>query len=118
MTRVKRGVAAHSKHKRLLSLAKGYRGRRKTCIRLAKQAVVRAMANSYLSRRLRRRMRKRQLVSHLNHWSRCYSLSHNNVKLGLAKLNLHYDINTLLSLLKSGLEYDLLISLFLFCSLS
>ncbi|XXM93344.1 MAG: 50S ribosomal protein L20 [Candidatus Hodgkinia cicadicola] len=118
MTRVSRGLTTHKKHKRLLSLAKGYRGRRKSCIRIAKQAVAKAMCNAYTSRRLRRRLLKRELVLHLNYRSRCYSLCYKHVKFGLVKLALCYDVNTLLALSQDGLGYNLLMDLFLFCSLS
>ncbi|AUG91446.1 50S ribosomal subunit protein L20 [Candidatus Hodgkinia cicadicola] len=118
MSRVSRGVSSHSRHKRVLSLAKGYRGRRKSCIRVAKQAVVRAMSNSYSSRRLRRRLLRRELILCLNHWSRCYSLCYKQLKFGLTKLKLCYSVGTLFNLLRSGLEYSLLMDLFLFCSLS
>ncbi|AIC63898.1 putative 50S ribosomal subunit protein L20 [Candidatus Hodgkinia cicadicola] len=118
MSRVSRGVGARRRHKRLLSLAKGYRGRRKSCVRVAKQAVVRAMSNSYSSRRLRKRFLRRELILCLNHWSRCYNLCYKQLKFGLNKLELCYSIDTLFSLLRSGLEYSLLMDLFLFCSLS
>ncbi|XXN13651.1 MAG: 50S ribosomal protein L20 [Candidatus Hodgkinia cicadicola] len=118
MSRVSRGVSAHSRHKRLLNLAKGYRGRRKSCVRVAKQAVVRAMFNSYSSRRSRKRFLRRELILCLNHWSRCYSLCYKQLKFGLNKLELRYSIDTLFNLLRSGLEYSLLMDLFLFCSLS
>ncbi|ATW06083.1 50S ribosomal subunit protein L20 [Candidatus Hodgkinia cicadicola] len=118
MSRVSRGVSAHGRHKRLLNLAKGYRGRRKSCVRVAKQAVVRAMSNSYSSRRLRRRFLRRELILCLNHWSRCYGLCYKQLKFGLTKLELCYSVDTLFSLLQGGLEYSLLMDLFLFCSLS
>ncbi|ATW05893.1 50S ribosomal subunit protein L20 [Candidatus Hodgkinia cicadicola] len=67
MSGVSRGVGAR-RHKRLLNLAKGHRGGRRSCIRVAKQAVVRAMFNSYSSRRLRRRFLRRELILCLSHW--------------------------------------------------
>ncbi|XXM90168.1 50S ribosomal protein L20 [Candidatus Hodgkinia cicadicola] len=118
MSRVSRGVVTHSRHKRLLKLAKGYRGRRKSCIRIAKQATIRAASGAYVSRRLKRRFLKRELILCLNHNARCYSMSYKLVKFGLKKLGLYYSVNTVLGLLRSSLGYDALIQLLLFCSLS
>ncbi|HYC25452.1 MAG TPA: 50S ribosomal protein L20, partial [Roseiarcus sp.] len=55
MSRVKRGVAAHAKHKKTLRAAKGYFGRRKNTIRVAKQAVEKAMQYAYRDRKNRKR---------------------------------------------------------------
>ncbi len=55
MTRVKRGVAAHRRHKKVFKLAKGYRGKRKNVFKLAKNAVMKAGQNAYRDRRLKKR---------------------------------------------------------------
>jgi len=55
MARVKRGVPAHAKHKKILKKAKGYYGRRKNTIRVAKQAVEKAMQYAYRDRKRRKR---------------------------------------------------------------
>jgi large subunit ribosomal protein L20 len=55
MPRVKRGVTAHARHKKILALAKGYRGRRKNVYRIAKQAVMKAGQYAYRDRRQRKR---------------------------------------------------------------
>ena len=55
MPRVKRGVTAHRRHRKILSQAKGYRGRRKNVFRVAKQAVIRAGQYAYRDRRPRKR---------------------------------------------------------------
>ena len=55
MARVKRGVTAHAKHKKVLKAAKGYYGRRKNTIRVAKQAVEKAMQYSYRDRKVKKR---------------------------------------------------------------
>ncbi len=55
MARVKRGVVAHKRHKKILKLAKGYRGRRKNTIRTARPAVERAAQYAYRDRRVRKR---------------------------------------------------------------
>jgi large subunit ribosomal protein L20 len=56
MPRVKRGVTARARHKKILALAKGYRGRRKNVFRIAKQAVMRAGQYAYRDRRTRKRV--------------------------------------------------------------
>jgi len=53
--RVKRGVASHARHKKILKLAKGYRGKRKNVFKLAKNAVMKAGQNAYRDRRLKKR---------------------------------------------------------------
>ena len=55
MSRVKRGVTSHAKHKKTLKAAKGFYGRRKNTIRTAKAAVDRAGTNAYIGRKLRKR---------------------------------------------------------------
>ena len=55
MPRVKRGVTARAKHKKVLALAKGYRGRRKNVYRIAKQAVMKAGQYAYRDRRQKKR---------------------------------------------------------------
>jgi len=55
MARVKRGVTAHAKHKKVIKAAKGYYGRRKNTIRIAKQAVEKAMQYAYRDRKANKR---------------------------------------------------------------
>lgn len=55
MPRVKRGVTAHARHKKIFKLAKGYRGKRKNVFKLAKNAVMKAGTNAYRDRRLKKR---------------------------------------------------------------
>ncbi|MBN2306853.1 50S ribosomal protein L20, partial [Candidatus Peregrinibacteria bacterium] len=55
MPRVKRGVAAHARHKKLLKLTKGFRGKRKNVFKLAKNAAMKAGMNAYRDRRLKKR---------------------------------------------------------------
>ncbi|ATW05942.1 50S ribosomal subunit protein L20 [Candidatus Hodgkinia cicadicola] len=70
MSLVTRGASAQCWRKRLLNLAKGYGGRRKLCVRVAKQAVVGAMFNSCSSRRLGAFVKARAYFV-LNRWFRC-----------------------------------------------
>lgn len=66
MTRVKRGIMTHKRHKKILKLAKGYRGKRKNTFKLAKQAVIRAGQNAYRDRRLKKRTFRRLWITRLS----------------------------------------------------
>lgn len=66
MARVKRGVTAHAKHKKVLDAAKGYRGRRKNTIRIAKQAVERAMQYQYRDRKRKKRIFRALWIQRIN----------------------------------------------------
>ncbi len=66
MARVKRGVTAHAKHKKVLDAAKGYRGRRKNTIRIAKQAVERALQYQYRDRKRKKRQFRALWIQRIN----------------------------------------------------
>jgi len=66
MARVKRGVTAHAKHKKVLDAAKGYRGRRKNTIRIAKQAVEKAMQYQYRDRKRKKRTFRALWIQRIN----------------------------------------------------
>src|SRR5690606_10561678 len=66
MARVKRGVTAHAKHKKVLNAAKGYRGRRKNTIRIAKQAVERALQYQYRDRKREKRTSRALWIQRMN----------------------------------------------------
>lgn len=66
MPRVKRGVTAHARHKKLLAQAKGYRGRRSTVYRIAKQAVMKAGQYAYRDRRNKKRVFRSLWITRIN----------------------------------------------------
>lgn len=66
MARVKRGVTSHAKHKKVLKAAKGYYGRRKNTIRVAKQAVEKAMQYAYRDRKNRKRTFRALWIQRIN----------------------------------------------------
>ena len=66
MPRVKRGVTARARHKKILALAKGYRGRRKNVYRVAKQAVMKAGQYAYRDRRTRKRVFRKLWIARIN----------------------------------------------------
>jgi large subunit ribosomal protein L20 len=66
MTRIKRGVTTHAKHKRILEEAKGYRGRRKNTIRVARQAVEKAGQYAYRDRKAKKRSFRGLWIQRIN----------------------------------------------------
>ena len=70
MPRVKRGVTARARHKKVLALAKGFRGRRKNVFRIAKQAVMKAGQYAYRDRRAKKRVFRRLWIARINAASR------------------------------------------------
>ena len=76
MPRVKRGVTAHARHKKVLDLAKGYRGRRSTVYRIAKEAVMRAGQYAYRDRRNRKRVFRALWITRINAAAREHGLTY------------------------------------------
>ncbi len=91
MSRVKRGVAAHARHKKILALAKGYRGRRKNVYRIAKQAVMRAGQYAYRDRRTKKRVFRNLWIARINAASRGLGLSYSKFMAGLKKAQVEID---------------------------
>jgi len=85
MSRVKRGVTAHARHKKVLAKAKGYYGRRKNTIRIAKQAVTRAGQYAYRDRRARKRNFRSLWIQRINAASRAHGLTYGRLIDGLTK---------------------------------
>ena len=91
MARVKRGVTAHAKHKKILKKAKGYYGRRKNTIRIAKQAVEKAMQYAYRDRKNRKRVFRSLWIQRLNAAAREHGLTYSRLIDGLAKAGIEVD---------------------------
>jgi large subunit ribosomal protein L20 len=91
MARVKRGVTSHAKHKKILKAAKGFRGRRKNTIRIAKQAVEKANQYAYRDRKRRKRTFRALWIQRLNAAVRPFGLSYSRFIDGLAKANVLVD---------------------------
>ena len=83
MARVKRGVTAHAKHKKILKAAKGYYGRRKNTIRVAKQAVERAQQYAYRDRKRKKRTLRALWIQRLNAAVRPFGLTYSRFINGL-----------------------------------
>jgi len=98
MARVKRGVAAHAKHKKTLKLAKGYYGRRKNTIRVAKQAVEKAMQYAYRDRKVRKRNFRALWIQRINAAAREHGLTYGRFIHGLTKAGIAIDRKVLADL--------------------
>jgi large subunit ribosomal protein L20 len=85
MARVKRGVTGHAKHKKVLKAAKGYYGRRKNTIRIAKQAVEKANQYAFRDRKRRKRTFRALWIQRLNAAVREFGLTYSRVIDGLGK---------------------------------
>ncbi len=98
MARVKRGVIAHSRHKKVLKQAKGYRGRRKNVFRIATQAVTRAGQYAYRDRRQRKREFRSLWIVRINAAAREHGLSYSRLMNGLRKAEVEIDRKVLADL--------------------
>ena len=85
MARVKRGVTAHAKHKKVLEQAKGFYGRRKNTIRAAKAAVDKAGQYAYVGRKLKKRNFRALWIQRINAAVRPFGLTYSRFIDGLAK---------------------------------
>ena len=98
MARVKRGVTARARHKKVLKLARGYRGRRKNVFRVAKQAVIKAGQYAYRDRRQRKRQFRSLWIARINAAARECGLSYSRFIDGLNKAGVELDRKVLADL--------------------
>ena len=98
MPRVKRGVTAHARHKKVLDLAKGYRCRRSTVYRIAKEAVMRAGQYAYRDRRNRKRVFRALWITRINAAAREHGLTYSAFMNGLLKAEIELDRKVLAEL--------------------
>ena len=98
MARVKRGVTAHAKHKKVLKKAKGYYGRRKNTIRVAKQAVEKAMLYAYRDRKRKKRTFRALWIQRINAAVREHGLTYGRFIDGLGKAGIEIDRKVLADL--------------------
>ncbi|MBF0110428.1 MAG: 50S ribosomal protein L20 [Magnetococcales bacterium] len=98
MPRVKRGVPAHARHKKVLKLAKGYRGRNNNCFRIALQKVEKGLKYSYRDRKNRKREFRRLWIARINAAARLAGLSYSRFMHGLAAAGIELDRKVLADL--------------------
>jgi large subunit ribosomal protein L20 len=91
MARVKRGVTSHAKHKKVFKAAKGYRGRRKNTIRVAKQAVEKAGQYAFRDRKRKKRTFRALWIQRINAAVRPFGLNYSKFIDGLAKSGVMVD---------------------------
>ncbi len=91
MARVKRGVTSHAKHKKVLDQAKGYYGRRKNTIRIAKQAVEKANQYAYRDRKVKKRMFRGLWIQRINAAVRAEGLTYGIFMHGLKLAGVELD---------------------------
>ncbi len=98
MARVKRGVEARRRHKKILKLAKGYYGARSRVFRVAKQAVIKAGQYAYRDRRVKKRNFRALWITRINAQSRAEGISYSRLIAGLKKANIALDRRVLADL--------------------
>lgn len=91
MSRVKRGVVANQRHKKILKKAKGYYGARSRVFRVAKQAVIKAGQYAYRDRRQRKRDMRKLWITRINAAARLVGLSYSQLMYGLKLANVEVD---------------------------
>ncbi|MEX0607379.1 MAG: 50S ribosomal protein L20 [Halofilum sp. (in: g-proteobacteria)] len=98
MARVKRGVTAHARHKKVLDKAKGYYGARSRTYRTATQAVTKAAQYAYRDRRQRKRQFRRLWIARINAAAREFGLSYSRLINGLKAAEVEVDRKVLADL--------------------
>ena len=91
MARVKRGVTARARHKKILSRAKGYYNARRKVFRVAKQAVIKAGQYAYIGRKQKKRQFRALWIVRINAGARQYGLSYSRMMNGLKKAGVTVD---------------------------
>ena len=91
MAHVKRGTTTHARHKKVLALAKGYRGRSKTCYRIALERVEKGLQYAYRDRRTRKRDFRALWIQRINAGVRAHGLTYSKFINGLTKAGIDID---------------------------
>lgn len=91
MSRVKRGVTAHARHRKVIKQAKGYYGRRKNTIRVAKQAVEKAGQYAYRDRKVKKRTFRSLWIQRINAAARLHGVTYGQLINGLKKAGIELD---------------------------
>jgi large subunit ribosomal protein L20 len=91
MSRVKRGVTSHARHRKVIKQAKGYYGRRKNTIRVAKQAVDKAGQYAYRDRKVKKRTFRALWIQRINAAARANGLTYGRLIDGLKKAGIELD---------------------------
>jgi len=98
MARVKRGVTARARHKKIISRAKGYYNARRKVFRVAKQAVIKAGQYAYIGRKQKKRQFRALWIVRINAGARMFGLSYSRLMNGLKKADITVDRKVLADL--------------------
>ena len=104
MARVKRCVVAHARHKKILKLAKGYKGARSKVYRVAKQAVIKAGQYAYIGRKQRKRQFRSLWITKINAAARLNNMSYSQFMNQLKKADLSINRKMLAELAMNNAE--------------
>lgn len=91
MSRVKRGVIAHARHKKILDMAKGYRGRNKNVFRVAVEKVEKALQYAYRDRKAKKRSFRSLWIQRINAATRMHDMTYSRFMSGLDKAGIELD---------------------------
>jgi len=91
MARIKRGVTAHAKHKKMLDMAKGYRGRNSTVFRVAKEKVEKGLQYAYRDRKAKKTTFRMLWIARINAGVRAEGLTYSRFMNGLKQANIQLD---------------------------
>ena len=91
MSRVKRGLTAHARHKKILSMAKGYRGRNKNVFRVALEKVEKGLQYAYRDRKAKKRSFRALWIQRINAATRLHDLTYSRFISGLNKAGIELD---------------------------
>ena len=104
MARVKRGVVGHARHKKILKLAKGYKGARSKVYRVAKQAVIKAGQYAYIGRKQRKRQFRSLWITKINAAARLNNMSYSQFMNQLKKADITINRKMLADLAMNNAE--------------
>ena len=91
MSRIKRGMTAHARHKKILSMAKGYRGRNKNVFRVAVEKVEKGLQYAYRDRRAKKRSFRALWIQRINAATRLHDMTYSRFISGLIKAGIELD---------------------------
>ena len=91
MSRIKRGLTAHARHKKILSMAKGYRGRNKNVFRVAVEKVEKALQYAYRDRKAKKRSFRALWIQRINAAARLNDITYSRFMSGLTKAGIELD---------------------------
>ncbi len=91
MSRIKRGVTARARHKKVLDMAKGYRGRSKNVFRVAVEKVEKALQYAYRDRRAKKRSFRALWIQRINAATRLHDMTYSRFMSGLTKAGIELD---------------------------